>query len=544
MSLPPLDRELLLRFLDGTLPEAEELVVAQHLRDNPTARAFLREVAEVAIAVADCGRMAQAAGLPTGPPTETASSPAHLTQTAPAQPAPPATGSPPANLGREGRPRPLADPTSPAGNSGQVAASQSATAAAGTNFADPRQPWGFSEPIGVPPSLGLGGPAGTEFAPGRSRWSRTRRFGLVAACLLLGGMLVAAERLWSERQRVGDISVERARVERSGGLVHVFDGRGQIIAPLPAEHPLWSGDLLRTNSSDAWAELRMEPAGTLFVSGYTGLKFLKGVPGEQPFVLERGSLWFDAPPARSPRMLVTTMVAEVHSEGGTFSVQSSAEESIVRVEAGTARVTERFSDRILSLMAGEEVTLSLVEPGQGRVIRQRTPVTAWKLRLPANREVSYGTVLARDPGHLRVRAAPLLWPVPHREPLLFHVAGFAAWQCSESPVVLTPGSRLRFRGALTQPQSVRFGFSTARVQGVFAGKFEQDIPPERLTLHGTAWEIELPLAEFHPLADQAVSSPVGMELTDVYALTVTTDAGLELHNIELLPADAGQPETP
>jgi hypothetical protein len=238
------------------------------------------------------------------------------------------------------------------------------------------------------------------------------------------------------------------------------------------------------------------------------------------------------------------MVAEIRASRAVFSLQSSADESIVRVEAGQAGVLERLTSRRLTVSAGEEVTISLLQPGEARVVRQPAPVSHWQLHLPEGRVASFGTILSNAPGDLRIRAAPLLWPLPDREPVLLHVVAIAAWQCSQAPVVVTPGSRLRYRGRLQRPQMVRFGFSTARVRGVFAGKFEIDIPAGRLAATEDGWEIEIPLADFHPLAEQSLNVPLGMELTDVYALTITSDAGLELHDIELIPAKPPLEETP
>ena len=52
---------------------------------------------------------------------------------------------------------------------------------------------------------------------------------------------------------------------------------------------------------------------------------------------------------------------------------------------------------------------------------------------------------------------------------------------------------------------------------------------------GQTWEIELPLSDFRPLQPQFSTSPDGPELTDIYALTIQEDAGLEINHIELVP---------
>jgi len=94
------------------------------------------------------------------------------------------------------------------------------------------------------------------------------------------------------------------------------------------------------------------------------------------------------------------------------------------------------------------------------------------------------------------------------------------------------------RGAARVPRGragVRFGFSSQRMQGAFAGKFEIDVPSPTLGPAGATWEIDLPLASFRPLQPQLAGSPEGLELTDVYALTLEEDVGLEINPIELVP---------
>jgi hypothetical protein len=75
------------------------------------------------------------------------------------------------------------------------------------------------------------------------------------------------------------------------------------------------------------------------------------------------------------------------------------------------------------------------------------------------------------------------------------------------------------------------------MQGVFAGKFELDVAPQDLGPAGQTWEMDLRLADFRPLHPDLSSSPEGLELTDVYALTIRDDAGLEINHMDLQPPD-------
>ena len=118
---------------------------------------------------------------------------------------------------------------------------------------------------------------------------------------------------------------------------------------------------------------------------------------------------------------------------------------------------------------------------------------------------------------------------------MLYAVAIAAWKSSDRPVVLHGGSRLRFRGRTEAARTVRFGFSSQRMQGAFAGKFEIDVPSPTLGPAGATWEVDLPLASFRPLQPQLAGSPEGLELTDVYALTLEEDVGLEINHIELVP---------
>jgi hypothetical protein len=88
------------------------------------------------------------------------------------------------------------------------------------------------------------------------------------------------------------------------------------------------------------------------------------------------------------------------------------------------------------------------------------------------------------------------------------------------------------------PRTVRFGFSTQKVQGVFGGKFEIDIEPELLAAPGDLWQVDLPLDRFRALYPQLNEKPAGLQLIDVYALTVHEDIGLEILGVELISPES------
>ena len=167
---------------------------------------------------------------------------------------------------------------------------------------------------------------------------------------------------------------------------------------------------------------------------------------------------------------------------------------------------------------------------------QPTPINYWACNLWQIPEVILGKWLPPTGNErARLRADPLLWPIPGRDSLMLYAVALAAWKSTDHPVLLQANSKLHFRGRTERAQTVRFGFSAQKIRGVFAGKFEVDIPPASLGSAGETWEVELPLANFRPLHPQLAASPEGLELTDVYALTIKEDAGLEINRIELVP---------
>ena len=84
-----------------------------------------------------------------------------------------------------------------------------------------------------------------------------------------------------------------------------------------------------------------------------------------------------------------------------------------------------------------------------------------------------------------------------------------------------------------RPQTVRFGFSAQKMRGVYAGKFGMEVRSDSFGPAGETWEVSLPLSEFRPLQPQLAFAPEGLELTEVYALTIQKEAGLEINHIEL-----------
>ncbi len=276
---------------------------------------------------------------------------------------------------------------------------------------------------------------------------------------------------------------------------------------------------------------------TITIAGHSTSRLLEAETGKKRFELLQGSLW--GTPARGPApeaVLIQTPTVAAEMRGAQFDIQTSPTETMVRVNDGSARVRQNLNGRAVEVPKGQQVAASLSRKESLSVTPQPGPVSSWACDLSQVPEVILGKWLHLS-GNERARlgAEPLLWPISRQDSVMLYAVALAAWKTSERPVLLQSDSRFRFRGRTERAHTIRFGFSAQKMRGVFAGKFELDVPPALLRPAGETWEVELPLANFRPLQPQLYSSPDGLELTDVYALTIQEDAGLEINAIELVP---------
>jgi len=441
--------ELLLRHLDGRLTQDERLRVAELLRTDPEARAFLRAVAEQAVLVADLECVA---------------------------------------LGRqeELHRRPLR------------AADQ-----------------------------------GRKILPVRFRsW----RWGVAAAAAVTLLAVFASQLVPTTKPGI-------VRVSKVTGSSQYFGSKGRAEKALTTGISLGAGDTLETRSCDAWVELKLRDGSTITIAGHSTLRILDAEAGREHFKLLQGSLWGTPAPGRAAEaVLIQTPTVAAEMRGAQFDIQTSPSKTMLRVNEGSARVRQNLDGSTVEVPKGHQVAASLSRREPLAVAPQPQPINYWASDLWQVPEAILGKWLPPT-GNERARlgADPLLWPISDRDSVMLYAVALAAWKSTERPVLLQSDSKLRFRGRTERAQTVRFGFSAQKMRGVFAGKFEVDVPPASLRPVGETWEVELPLRDFRPLHPQLASSPDGLELTDVYALTIQEDAGLEIHHIELLPGEAAKP---
>ena len=335
----------------------------------------------------------------------------------------------------------------------------------------------------------------------------------------------------------------RIRITKATGSSRYFGAKGNVDNTPTSGLTLGAGDTLETRSCDAWMDLQLRDGTTLTLGGNSVLRFLRDGTGRTHFELSQGSLWVTpAAEKAGERVVIQTPALLAEMASAQFDLQTSSAESILRVNDGSGQITQPMTGNSVKLVKGQQTHVSLSRRTPLAAISQPTPINRWACDLEQAPEVNLGRWLPSTPTErARLGAEPLLWPVSEKESVLLYAVSLAAWKSSEHPVVLHDASRIRFRGRTARLQTVRLGFSVQKIRGVFAGKFEADIPARALGPVGQTWEVELRLTEFRPLHPQLATSPEGLELTDVYALTIREDAGLEIHHVELVPEAAMEP---
>jgi ferric-dicitrate binding protein FerR (iron transport regulator) len=388
--------------------------------------------------------------------------------------------------------------------------------------------------------MALGREQALRLSPGRSSAGRIRAgwFGLrpwkwAMTLTVAVVLLAAAGGLWFSNSKPWV-----ARVARVTGSSQFFGSRGELQNTLEAGSRLGPGDTLETRSCDGWIEIELRDGARITMGGHSIMRILQGKGGGSRFDLARGSLW--ASPARDgePGTLeVTTGGLTLAASRAQFDLQTSPGGTMLRVNKGEAKARRSLDGSFLEISAGSQMTADLGRKEPLSAQPQPEPVAEWSANLGRVPEVILGRWLPSDGIEgARLGAAPLLWPIPGREPVMLYAVALPVASSSEHPVLVGANSVLRFRGRTKRPQQVRFGFTTQKMRGVYAGKFEMDERPESPATVGAAWEVVLSAADFRPLQPQLSLSPEGLEVTDVYALTIKEDAGLEINQIEFLEA--------
>jgi ferric-dicitrate binding protein FerR (iron transport regulator) len=323
------------------------------------------------------------------------------------------------------------------------------------------------------------------------------------------------------------------QVAKAVGATRLFTAAGRIEEGIATGASVGPGDTIESRSSDAWVATALGEGATLTIAGESVIRVLLPEAGERRFDLVAGSLWLDPGAAATP-VVVRTPAAVLEATGALFDVRSGATETVLRVHGGHVRAARRVDGAILEVPSGSRCTVTLAADAPLAAERQPDPTGAWRLDPMSIGAAGHGLLrLATADRQASLAAFPLLWREGSHPPVLLHVVGAAVWRASDAPVRIGPDSRFRFRGRTTRPVRIRFGVSTQRMQGVFSGKFEVDVPPQRQARDGDAFEVDLTLADLVAINPTLADTAEGLEVADIYALTILEDAGLEIVSIEV-----------
>jgi len=325
------------------------------------------------------------------------------------------------------------------------------------------------------------------------------------------------------------------QVAKAVGATRLFTAAGRIEEGIATGASVGPGDTIESRSSDAWVATALGEGATLTIAGESVIRILLPEAGERRFDLVEGSLWLDpASGAAAAPVVVRTPAAVLEATGALFDVRSGATETVLRVHAGMVRAARRVDGAVLDVLPGSRCTVTLAAEAPLAAKPQPDPTGDWQLDPASIGAAGHGLLrLATADRPASLAAFPLLWREGSRAPVLLHVVGAAVWRASDAPVRIGPDSRFRFRGRTTRPVRIRFGVSTQRMQGVFSGKFEVDVPPQRQARDGDAFEVELTLADLVAINPTLADTAEGLEVADIYALTILEDAGLEIVSIEV-----------
>lgn len=362
-----------------------------------------------------------------------------------------------------------------------------------------------------------------ELPKPKHSWQTYVLSGLAAAFIALLACVIA---FWPSSS--GSIATVTGK---AGAILWTGDG-GEV------RHHIDTGDrigggTIETLASDSWVEIEFLDSTTMTISGHSAIT-ISDRDGQKIMRLREGTLSVDAAeqPEGAP-MLLMTPSAEARVLGTQFNVSTDDVATRVIVNEGLVEV-ERLADGSVERVPKDHLIVAELD-GQAdfEAVPRREFVETWKSDLPRDRR--YGEWRSASgglPGAQQAR--PMLLRENPEKPLLLHVVSVDPSPKDSPPVRLTSDSSFRIRGRLKAGHTVVFGLTTLHARGGFAGKYVSYVPVEPSHDANDTFEIEVPIEGFQREKELFPESPLGLELADFWALTITNNVGLEIIEVDLL----------
>lgn len=295
-------------------------------------------------------------------------------------------------------------------------------------------------------------------------------------------------------------------------------------------------------SPESWFELQFHDGSSITLSGNSMLTFADH--GQKVLHLKSGKFSANVNPQPSGRpMLVHTRSATLTVLGTSFDVEAALPATVVKVTEGTVQVARTGDGKQINVPANHRVVAAVDRKLKRELVP--TSVDAWHSSLAKGPDETFGEwVAARETDPASLKAVAF---VPENEPsIVLHLLGMSVRSDLDSPVLLKPTSRWIVHGRMDVKTNLYLGFSVAKRNGDFAGKFLAPCKLEKHPEGGFVATADLKSFVLDPsveaFRDKLPESPVNLVATGVWCFTHSeTPSGLRVFDVSLEPSDDSSP---
>jgi ferric-dicitrate binding protein FerR (iron transport regulator) len=322
----------------------------------------------------------------------------------------------------------------------------------------------------------------------------------------------------------------------SGPLLWTGDG-GRVVQDLNVGLGLVGGTI-EGMTPDAWFELEFNDGSTVTISGNSMLTFSDD--GQKNLRLKEGAFSANVTPQpKGKPMLIRTRSALFEVVGTRFSIDAGPAASTLTVNEGMVLAT-RLSDGV-----SVETTSKLKVVVSADQALTPTPVPdsvhSWMSQLQRGPKWTRGEWVKGE-GDQDAQLKTI--PYTTESGKTIYTASFRVSSGDNPPVVLSPDSRIRVRGAMTSLHPLYVGVTLRDSAGDFGGRFQIIQPPDEFA-GGHGFEIVLQLSDYRldpslkHIQDKLPNDLFGLTVNSIWCHTLDKQAGLTVTSIEILGPDGG-----